>query len=216
MTRRGPGQRAGLDRQQVLAAARDLLASRGLDGMTMRALAEQLAVAPNTLYSHVANKTALLDEVLDDVLGAVETDGLLDGEPVDGLTRMMTSTYQVLLEHADLVPLYLARQGARRHEAQRLGAVMIQLLARAGVDGDRAQDAQRVLIVYTIGFAAFSSPSGSQGGQAPGPVPPSELAHSFGQGLNWLLLGVLGSPVGADLQTGEQPNGGPRRDGGAR
>jgi len=212
MSQRGPGQRAGLDRQQVLAAARDLLVSRGLDGMTMRALAERLSVAPNTLYSHVANKTALLDEVLDDVLGAVETDGLLDHDPCDGLRRMMSSTYRVLLEHADLVPLYLARQGARRTEAHRLGAVMMQLLSMAGVAGDRAHDAQRVLIVYTIGFAAFSSRP--PGGQVPGPVPVPELADSFAQGLNWLLLGVLGQQGGVDLHTDGQPNSGPRRDGG--
>ncbi|MBD0283747.1 MAG: helix-turn-helix transcriptional regulator, partial [Thermoleophilaceae bacterium] len=57
---RAPGQRAGLSRDRVLAAAHELLADGGLDALTMRALAERLGVRPNALYSHVASKTELI------------------------------------------------------------------------------------------------------------------------------------------------------------
>ena len=50
----------------MLAAARELLADGGAQALSMRALASRLAVAPNALYSHVENKTALLDALLDD------------------------------------------------------------------------------------------------------------------------------------------------------
>ncbi len=66
---RGPGQRAGLSQPAVLAAARELLATAGVDGLTMRALARRLDVAPNALYSHVRSKTDLLDALLDDLPG---------------------------------------------------------------------------------------------------------------------------------------------------
>jgi AcrR family transcriptional regulator len=170
----------------VLAAARDLLAERGLEGLTMRALAERLDVAPNALYSHVDGKTALIDAVLDDVLAEVDAPSADTEDPAAGLHALMASTYDVLLAHADLVPLYLARQGARGPNAIRLGDVMLALLARAGVSGPRAREALRVLIVYTIGFAAFTT-------RAPlGPEPRADELHgNFDRGLRWLLAGVV-------------------------
>jgi AcrR family transcriptional regulator len=187
--RRTPGQRAGLSRAQVLDATHRLLAEHGLDGLTMRTLAERLEVAPNALYSHVTSKTALIDAVLDDVLAEVEAPAPGVGDPSAGLHDLMISTYQVLLVHRDLVPAYLARQGARGPNAQRLGEIMLELLDRAGVSGARAPEAMRVLIVYTIGFAAFATRPPIDAG-ASGPVPGEELTGNFVCGLRWLLAGI--------------------------
>ncbi|MEV0582797.1 helix-turn-helix domain-containing protein [Nonomuraea sp. NPDC050310] len=185
---RARGQRAGLDRETVLAAARDLLARDGLDALTMRALADRLGVRPNTLYSHVPSKTALVDELLDDVLGGIPAPE--DPRPEQGVRELMTATYRVLLEHAELVPLYLSRQGARGPQAQRLGEIMLDLLAKGGVHGEQAVEARRVLIVYTIGFAAFNPGEGAV-------VPQEHIARNFALGLDWLLTGILGA--GMDL-----------------
>jgi TetR/AcrR family transcriptional regulator, tetracycline repressor protein len=186
---RAPGQRAGLTRPRVLATAHELLAERGIDALTMRALAERLGVSPNTLYSHVADKTDLVDAILDDVLAEVEAP-LADAEdPTAGLQALMASTHEVLLAHPDLVPLYVARQGARGPNAHRLGDVMLALLDRAGVRGDAALEARRVLIVYTIGFAAFANRPPFED-SAEGPVPPGRISDSFDSGLRWLLAGI--------------------------
>jgi TetR/AcrR family transcriptional regulator, tetracycline repressor protein len=184
---RSPGQRAGLSRGRVLAAARELLAEEGLAALTMRGLASRLGVAPNALYSHVDSKTALVDAVLDDVLGEVVAPAPDTPDPVAGLHALMASTYEVLLAHPDLVPVYLARQGARGPNARGLGDTMLVLLARAGVEGQPAIEALRVLIVYTIGFAAFDRP------RADAAVPAAELAGNFDRGLRWLLAGVTGA-----------------------
>lgn len=178
---RNPGQRAGLTRSAVLAAANDLLAERGLAALTMRAVATRLDVAPNALYSHVANKTALLDDVLDDRLAQV-TEPDVDGDPAEGLHAVMVSTREVLIDRPDLVPHYLARQGARGPHAQRLGEIMVALLGRAGVTGDDAREALRVLIVYTIGFAALGTG---------GPLAADETGRNFDRGLRWLLAGII-------------------------
>ena len=183
---RGPGQRAGLTREAVLAAAREQLTEGGLDGLTMRALARRLAVAPNALYSHVSGKTGLVDELLDELLASVRTpDGDVD-DPVAGLTEVMASTYAVLTAHPDVVPLYLARQGARGPNAVRLGEVMDVLLVRAGVTGPAVAEARRVLIIHTIGSAAFatSAPDDER------PIPADESRRSFAQSLRWLLTGI--------------------------
>jgi TetR/AcrR family tetracycline transcriptional repressor len=179
---RGPGERAGLSRDLVLDAATDLLAERGT--VTMRAVAQRLGVAPNALYSHVADKTELVDGVLDRVLAQVHAP--LGGDPVAALRRMMTSTHDVLLRHPQLVPAFLARQGARGPNAQHLGAVALENLAAAGVTGVAAREALRVLIVYAIGFAAFD-------GDGERPLPGAELRGTFERGLDWLLTGIARS-----------------------
>jgi AcrR family transcriptional regulator len=181
-----------LTRDTVLKTARAVLAERGLDGLTMRHLAARLGVAPNALYSHVTNKTALIDDLLDDVLADVETPavGTLDAEA--GLALVMTSAFNVLVNHPDLVPLYLARQGARGPNAQRLGDVMFDLLAAASVTGTSAHEARRVLIVFTIGFAALATPAPIEP-EAPRPLTTDDVSGNFTSGLRWLLAGILGA-----------------------
>jgi TetR/AcrR family tetracycline transcriptional repressor len=175
---RTPGQRAGLTRERVLVAARELLVEEGVEGLSMRSVAKRLHVSPNALYSHVESKLALVDEVLDDLLAQVDVPPE-DAEPAEGLHRLMTSTYRTLIAHPELVSVYLARQGARGPNAHRLGDVVIGLLARAGVKGAPARAALRVLIVYTIGFAAFAPRDGDG------------LTSTFDDGLRWLLAGII-------------------------
>jgi AcrR family transcriptional regulator len=179
----------------VLAAARELLAERGLEALTMRALAQRLEVSPNALYSHVASKSALLDDLLDDILAEVKAPDPEHADPQEGLHALMASTYDVLLAHPDLVPLYLARQGARGANAQRLGEIMLALLAKAGLNGDRALEARRVLIVYTIGFAAFTTrPLFEREGDPK--LPATETHENFTSGLRWLLAGIAECAAG--------------------
>lgn len=154
----------------------------------MRALADELGVAPNALYSHVESKTALLDDVLDDVLGEV-AEPPADADPAEGLQQLMESSYRVLLAHPDLVPGYLARQGARGDNAQRLGDVMLALLERAGLTPERAYEALVVLIVYAIGFAAFATSAAP--GATDQPRSDEEVFETYTNGLRWLLAGIL-------------------------
>ena len=180
---RRPGHRAGLSRDGVIAAARDLVAVRGLDGLSMRGLAAALGVAPNALYSHVADKDGLIDLLLDDALRGIEVPAA-GTDAVDGLRQIMTSTYRMLSIRPDLVPLYLVRQGSRGPNAQRLGGIMNALLAEAGVPDDGRQPAIRVLLVHTIGSAAFATPGGT------GVLTSDQLLRTFQDGLGWLLTGI--------------------------
>jgi TetR/AcrR family tetracycline transcriptional repressor len=195
VTTRSPGQRAGLTREALLAGAGDLLREEGLESLTMRALGTRLGVTPKALYSHVAGKDALIDHLLDQTLIEVRQPPVDAKDPIDGLQTVMASTYRVLLTHPDLVPLYLARQGAHGPNAHRLGAIITVLLAEAGVQGHAQQEALRVLIGYTIGFAAFAvrPESGSEvDGQSSGSRPRANvMLLNFTAGLQWLLTGIV-------------------------
>lgn len=163
----------------------------------MRALAPRLGVAPNALYSHVENKAQLLDDLLDDVLSLIEVPDQNVGDPLEGLSRLMSSTYTVLTSHPDLVPLFLARQGARGENAVRLGETMDTFLVRAGITGKAASEARRVLIVHTIGFAAFHT-GGAVVDDVDRPIPVRESRGNFSKSLGWLLAGIVQNAVRSD------------------
>ncbi len=153
---RGPGERAGLDAPVVLAAARRLAEREGVQALSMRRIAEALGVAANALYSHFPDKAALLDALLDDLLGAVDSD---PAAPTwrEGLSVILRQTRRLLLAHPDLIPLFLSRPG-RGANAMRLGNAMLERLASAGIEGARAAEALRILLIYTLGFAAHEAP----------------------------------------------------------
>ena len=155
--RRGAGQRAGLSRETVLAAARRIADDEGVDRLTMRRLAGELGVMPNALYSYVPDKEALLDALLDDLLAGIDSGDPAEGDWRDGLVRVMDSSRRLLLAHPRLAPVFLARPGLGPNAA-RLGEITFELLRRGGLEGERAVEAFRILLIYSLGFAAFQAP----------------------------------------------------------
>lgn len=153
---RTPGQRAGVTREAVLEVAHRVVADEGLDHVTMRRLGAALGVAPNALYTYFPNKSAILDALLDAVLAGVRAP---DGDSRDwrsDLTALMRASRRALLAHPRLVPLFVARPGGTN--ALRLGEAVLRLLGRGGIRGQRAVEALRALLVYTLGFAAVEVP----------------------------------------------------------
>jgi TetR/AcrR family transcriptional regulator, tetracycline repressor protein len=213
---RGAGHRAGLSRATVLAAARRIADTDGVDRLTMRRLAGELGVMPNTLYSYYPHKEALLDALLDDLLGDIDPGDPAEGDWRDGLVRVMDSSRRLLLAHPQLVPAFLSRPGLGPNAA-RLGEVTFALLRRGGIDGDRAVEAFRILLIYSLGFAAHQAPrlkidspsrrqvvKGTFAALPAATYPemhrlasdlaaPSADSH-FHTGLRWLLDGIASSP----------------------
>jgi len=115
-------------------------------------------------------------------------------DPLAGLHALMASTYDVLTAAPDLVPLYLARQGARGPHAVRLGEITDGLLARAGVNPQVVPIARRVLIVHAIGSAAFATGTPPRSAVEPvaadRPISQAESRDNFRVSLSWLLAGI--------------------------
>lgn len=171
----------------MLSAAREVLTKDGSAALSLRAVARQLGVAPNALYSHVEGTSDLVDAVLDDVLSAVAEPP--PGQATARLTALLLDTYDVLVQHPGLVPLYLARQGVRGEQSMRLGEVMDGLLAHARV-GPVAQ-ARNVLLVHCIGSAAFAGGARSDST----PLSAAQTRDLYAQGVAWLLTGMAGAPT---------------------
>src|SRR2546421_10653116 len=61
-----------LSKQAVLEAGLRVLRAKGIDGVTMRAVAAELDTGPASLYVYVQNRQDLLDQMFDAVVGEVD------------------------------------------------------------------------------------------------------------------------------------------------
>lgn len=155
--RRRPGQHAGLTGEEVLTAARRIADQEGANAITMRRLAEELGVMPNAIYTYFPDKESLLDSVLDAMLGEIDVPDVASLDWREGLIGLMDASRRLLVSHPRLVASFLTRP-ALGSNAARLGELTLRLLARGGVERERAVDALQVLLAYSMGYAAIQAP----------------------------------------------------------
>jgi AcrR family transcriptional regulator len=87
-----------LSKERVLSAAVALADAQGVEGLSMRKLAQELGVVPMALYKHVANKDELLDAMVDVVVGEIDPPaGGTDWKTA--LRRRVLSARGALLRH---------------------------------------------------------------------------------------------------------------------
>lgn len=144
----------GLSAAAIGQAALAIADADGIEGLTMRRLAERLGVGTMTLYGYVTNK----DELLDLAIDAAVTDAPLpelSGSWKDQLRTLMHASAQRMARHPALVRIRLTRP-VLRPEALRFGEAGVGILRAAGFSRDEAPNAFRLLYTYTVGFAALS------------------------------------------------------------
>ncbi|MFI6577413.1 TetR/AcrR family transcriptional regulator [Nocardiopsis sp. NPDC050513] len=120
-----------LSRGAIRAAALVLIDREGLEGLSMRKLAEELDVRAASLYSHYRTKEELLGEVADDVVSETDVSGFEKEDWRAGITTWARSYRVALAAHPNLVPVIAAGPG-RREEALRRADTVHGGLVRAG------------------------------------------------------------------------------------
>ncbi len=96
------GRPPTLSRERVLAAAVEHADRSGLDGMTMRAVADELGVEAMSLYHHVSGKAGLLDGLVERVMAEVDEATALietDGDWRDVVRRRCLAARGVMVRH---------------------------------------------------------------------------------------------------------------------
>ncbi len=99
--------RGSTTREAVIAAALALVDRAGVDGMTIRALAERMGVPPMSLYSHFRGKKQLLDFMLEGVAARIY---VCEQHPTwqAEMLALCRRVYRLLSDHPKWLPL-LAR-----------------------------------------------------------------------------------------------------------
>lgn len=112
-----------LDRDEVLSTALAIADADGLDAVTLRRVAAAWNVTPMALYWHFKDKDALLDALVERILGELD---LTNSDEAD-LRTVLTALLRVLRAHpalAEITPIRLMRTDAGIDLAERVVALL--------------------------------------------------------------------------------------------
>ena len=145
------GRPPRIDRSSVLTAGLAIADERGLDALTLQAVADRLGVTPMALYRHVPGKAALLDGMVELLL----TNASLPPAELpwhERLERLATGVRATARRHPEVFSLLLQRP-ATTTEARRLPDQVLAALVAAGGPPARASRWERLLSTAVLGFA---------------------------------------------------------------
>lgn len=87
-------------KEQIIQAAKRLLAAGGIEALSTRKLAEEAELSVHTLYALVGSKDQILDAVMEDnhnrVLAAILE--INEEHPIEKIFAIVDSTYQIIAE----------------------------------------------------------------------------------------------------------------------
>jgi AcrR family transcriptional regulator len=133
-TPRSQPAKAPLSKEAVLEAGLRVLRARGIDGVTMRAVATELDTGAASLYVYVANRQQLLNEMFDRVVSEIDLGE--DPDPKrwrDQLESLLTRILETLERHHGIARVPLANVPTGPNAAVVADRV-IGLLRAGGID----------------------------------------------------------------------------------
>ena len=144
-----------VSRSVILQCALRIVDRDGIDALSMRRLSAEVGRDPTVLYRHVPNKAALLDGVVEIVLGQLRVDPA-DPDWKGQLRTVARGFRQLAVEHPNVVPLLVTRPLATPLGQRPAGMLrpledVLALLTSAGFGGVDALHIYRVLFGYLHG-----------------------------------------------------------------
>jgi AcrR family transcriptional regulator len=144
-------KRIPLNQERLLREAVAIADATGIEGLTMRSLAQELGVKPMSLYHHVANKEEIIDGIVDIVFAEIDLPPA-DADWRTAMRQRSVSARAVLARHPWATPLMESRANpgpaTLRHHDEVLGT-----FRRAGFSIQKAGHANSILDSYVYGFA---------------------------------------------------------------
>jgi AcrR family transcriptional regulator len=147
--------RTPLSRDRVLQGALAIADAGGLESLTIRSLAHELGVKPMSVYYYVANKSEIIDGIVDHVFSEIELPELHGDWRVE-MHRRAASARAVLRRHPWAIPLLQSRThpgpATLRHHNAVIGS-----LRSAGFSVAMTAHAFALIDSYVFGFALSES-----------------------------------------------------------
>src|ERR671918_2826532 len=147
----GVVKRRPLSRRRILEAAVRFVDREGLEALSMRKLGSELGVEAMSLYNHVPNKSALLDGMVEVLLGELEVPS--EDEEWERRVREAYRAFRRLAhEHPNVFPLLVVRPPDTM-DGIWLVEEFLKTLRGAGFAPETSLHAFRTLSSYASGYA---------------------------------------------------------------
>jgi TetR/AcrR family transcriptional regulator, tetracycline repressor protein len=143
--------RQPLSRRRVLEEAVRFVDREGLEALTMRRLGAELGVEAMSLYNHIPNKDALLDGMVEVLLGELEVPSENRGWE-ERIREGYGAFRRLAHEHPNVFPL-LVNRPPETMDGVWLVEEFLRTLEEAGFGKETALHAFRTLSSYTFGYA---------------------------------------------------------------
>jgi TetR/AcrR family transcriptional regulator, tetracycline repressor protein len=170
--RSGGRRRDPLTREAIVAAAIRILDVEGLDGFSMRRVADELDTGAASLYWHVGSKDGLLDLIFDEVIGEQEVPEPDPERWQEQLKQVARTMRETILRHRDIVRISIGRIPMGPH-ALRYSERVLAILRAGGVPDQLAVLGHHLMISVVNGFTMDET---GEGGEPPADEPPPEEA----------------------------------------
>ena len=158
--------RAGLSSAAVVNAALDLIDDRGLDALTLAAVAERTGVAAPSLYKHVGSlaqlRTLMAVQIMEELTERFTT-ALVGRSGDDAVATLMRTYRRYAVEHPArhaAMPPDPLHDPALASGGARLLEVFLAVLRGYGLEGEAAIHATRCLRAIVHGFASIEAAGG--------------------------------------------------------
>jgi AcrR family transcriptional regulator len=147
-----PREPVGLTRDDVVAAALDLIDEVGFDAFSIRALAKRMGVYPTALHWHVGSRTELLALVVTQVVLSIEAP---TGESWEPFIRTLASEFRRTLHaHPAIAPAFVA-QVVSATPALPVIDTLLAHFEHAGLTGEQLRDAYNAVVGAVVGFVGM-------------------------------------------------------------
>ena len=163
-----PGPRRSLTHAEILAAAFDLLETKGFAAVSVRGVAGSLGITPTALYTYYPSKRALLRGMIEHLLARLDLgeaggdeQAELPGATTDlavraRLVRLVLSLRELLTGHAGALELIMSGP-LDGPNAMRLNEALLESFTAAGLGLDDAARAAHALQAFALGSIALES-----------------------------------------------------------
>ncbi|HWD83678.1 MAG TPA: TetR/AcrR family transcriptional regulator C-terminal domain-containing protein [Kribbella sp.] len=175
--RKASPARETLSREQIVAAAMELLDTEGVTGLSMRKLAAKLGAGATSLYWHVPTKDDLVDLLIDEVWGEIDVPEPELAGWRSGALLFGHSLRSAVLRHPWLPEVMYTRPSIGP-KAMGLGARGMVLFGAAGFSEREVDLAMGSVMSYVLGTASAE-------------VATREMARKSGQSEKEWVAGVL-------------------------
>ena len=179
---RSPRAQAPVSRDEMVVAALELLDREGADALTMRALAERLAINPMTIHHHFGGRDGLIGAMSDAAYAQVMAPE--NGTPIDRIGDLLKAYHAQVLRHPALTTLIFSRPVVFPQLAERITNEISALLAEAGLPHQRTKLWRDILVDFTHGAALATAMSGRHQDRE------SHEDQGFTMALGELLMGL--------------------------
>ncbi len=152
----GGSKRQPLDRDRVVRVALELLDEVGLEGLSMRRLADRLGVKAASVYWHVRDKEELLDLVFDRVIGEIEVPDPDPSRWREQVAEVAHKMRGVIKGHRDIARVQLGRFPIGPN-ALTFSEGMHAILRAGGLSDRASAYAGQLLPLYVSAFALEES-----------------------------------------------------------